>query len=52
MECPRCGHGTFVSADRSRRCRGCHLVAPDCNCDGETRLRLMRMLGLIQTDED
>ena len=41
-----CQYGLFESADRSWRCKGCHLNPDACNCSPEKRERLLRMLGL------
>ena len=40
-----CPYGLFLSADRTYRCRGCHLYADECNCPPEVKSRLLRTLG-------
>ena len=42
-----CKHGLFESADRTYRCRGCHLHADMCNCAPGSRERLLRTVGFL-----
>ena len=37
LDCARCSHGAFLSADLMIRCLGCHLIIADCNCKPEPR---------------
>ena len=46
MECPRCELGWDEALP------GCALVSVECNCSPEDRRRLLRMLGLIETNEE
>ena len=46
---PECGeHSLFKSPDGTWRCKGCHLYPDTCNCRPETKLRLLRVLGIIE----
>ena len=45
-----CDQGLFKSSDRTMRCRGCHLYPDQCNCPPEVKLRILSMMGLVQTE--